>query len=136
MNLSKKEMEGREKKLSSEESDLLQRSNKKFKRVECESSHTDPDASMVPNSCSFVGSLNQNVSYSQATRGFGEARNPLFVGEEGGDELDSDEDQGSDEDIGEDACPIIKLTREEKKRIRVHWKNSLIIKLFDKKNGI
>ncbi|KMT02123.1 hypothetical protein BVRB_9g207660 [Beta vulgaris subsp. vulgaris] len=90
--------EVREKTLSSEESDILQRSNKKFKRVDCEGLSTSSDVSMVPNSCENIGSLEQLCSYSQAARGFGGARNPLFEGEDGEDDIESEDDQGCEEE--------------------------------------
>lgn len=127
--------EVREKTLSSEESDILQRSNKNFKRVDCEGLSTSSDVSMVPNSCENIGSLEQLCSYSHAARGFGGARNPLFEGEDGEDDIESEDDQGCEEEERDGSCPIIRLSKEEKRRIRIPWKNSLIIKLFDKKLG-
>ncbi|XP_010666674.1 uncharacterized protein LOC104883810 [Beta vulgaris subsp. vulgaris] len=127
--------EVRAKTLSSEENDLLQRSNKKFKRLECDSPTEGNDVSMVPDTMDTTLNLNKTISYSQAARGFGGSRNPLFEGEVPDSEIISEDEQESDDDSGDLACPTIRLTREEKRRIRVPWKNSLIIKLFDKKLG-
>jgi hypothetical protein len=44
----------------------------------------------------------------------------------------SDDD---DDDSDEDDCPVIKLSMEEKKRIRAPWKQTLIIKLMGRKVG-
>ncbi|KAG5219090.1 receptor protein [Salix suchowensis] len=44
----------------------------------------------------------------------------------------SDDDE---EDCDEDDCPVIKLTAEEKKRIRAPWKQTLIIKLMGRRVG-
>ncbi|XP_021771780.1 uncharacterized protein LOC110735912 [Chenopodium quinoa] len=38
-------------------------------------------------------------------------------------------------DLDDEKCPTIVLTKEEKWRLRLPWKNALIIKLFDKKLG-
>ncbi|XP_010684971.1 uncharacterized protein LOC104899471 [Beta vulgaris subsp. vulgaris] len=65
--------------------------------MECESQNPSTDVSMVSNTCSIVGNLDHNVSYSQAARGFGGSRNPLYEGEEGEEELDSADDQGYEE---------------------------------------
>lgn len=52
-------------------------------------------------------------------------------------EMDDEEDEVSDDDEApenmpiDDRCPIILLLKEEKKRMRKPWKNSLIIKMFD-----
>ncbi|XP_021734047.1 uncharacterized protein LOC110700755 [Chenopodium quinoa] len=58
--------------------------------------------------------------------------NPLMVDEE--DEI-SDDDEPPD-DIAEDPkCPIILLSKEEKRKLRQPWKHTLIIKMFNSKIG-
>lgn len=47
----------------------------------------------------------------------------------------SNDDTAPEELINEDRCPVILLTKEEKKRMRRPWKNTLIIKMFDGKLG-
>ena len=127
--------EYREKTLSSEENDLLQRSNKKFKRVDCALTNTNGDVPMLPPIMEEEVQTNRSISYSQVAQGFGGARNPLFEGDGMEDEGISDEEPGSDDDLEDSSCPVIRLSEEEKRRIRAPWKNSLIIKLFDKKLG-
>lgn len=52
-------------------------------------------------------------------------------------DVDEEDDDVSDDDIApeditfDDRCPIILLSKEEKKRMRKPWRNSLIIKMFD-----
>ena len=125
-----------EKTLSSEENDILQRSNKKFKRV-ASSSHLNEEMeiSRVPCSLGMAGQPQLQVSYSQAAKGFGSSKNPLFEKDNGEEDCFSEEDMDSDDDADDASCPTIKLTRDEKRRIRIPWKNSLIIKLFDRKLG-
>lgn len=55
--------------------------------------------------------------------------------------LTEDEDELSDDDevpegmIEDPKCPIILLSKEEKKRLRKPWKHALIIKMFNSKIG-
>uniref|UniRef100_A0A6N2LWJ1 CCHC-type domain-containing protein n=1 Tax=Salix viminalis TaxID=40686 RepID=A0A6N2LWJ1_SALVM len=44
--------------------------------------------------------------------------------------------EDDDDDSDEEDCPVIKLTVEEKKRIRAPWKQTLIIKLMGRKVGL
>ena len=131
--------------LSSEENDILQRSNKKFKRGEDDSlmgkrevpksplREISEEVSFVEESLETSRKSPKAISYSQAARGFGSANNPLY------DSSHIEEDEVSDDDIplecdsDDDSCPTIHLTKEEKRRIRQPWRNSLIIKLFDRK---
>nr|CCA66008.1 hypothetical protein [Beta vulgaris subsp. vulgaris] len=131
--------------LSSEENDLLQRSNKKFKRMEEDSFMAEGDRSSPPMredsvAASFVeetlGTPNKSpkkVSYSQAARGLGLQSNPLYVNDSIEDEEISDDDIPLECDSEDESCPTIYLTKEEKRRIRHPWRNSLIIKLFDRR---
>ena len=50
-----------------------------------------------------------------------------WISEDEEEDLDADDDQ---------CCPTIKLSREEKIRIRKSWKQSLIIKLFEAVNWL
>ncbi|XP_010689461.1 uncharacterized protein LOC104903161 [Beta vulgaris subsp. vulgaris] len=121
---------------TSEENDILQRSKKKFKRALSPSQlEGGSDVSMSPSRVeSNEGNIPQR-SYSQATRGFEQTRNPLFEGLNEGGDFSSDEEVVSDEEEEDSNCPTIHLTREEKRRIRSPWRNALIIKLFDKRLG-
>ena len=93
----------REKSLSSEENDLLHRSNKKFKhsitdppnvrsqQVQSPTSGDSDLASFVQDSLGSRENPTQGRSYSQAARGFGSVANPLY-----------DHPQLEDEDISDD----------------------------------
>ena len=54
---------------------------------------------------------------------------------ENDDEITSDDDEALNEEEDDPLCPTIRLTKEEKRRIKEPWKNSLIIKMFDKNAG-
>lgn len=47
----------------------------------------------------------------------------------------SDDDMPPDDTIDDPQCPLILLTKEEKKRLRHPWKYALIIKMFESKIG-
>ena len=143
MECERKEGDSNEKGTSSEEHDLLQRSNKKVKRsaagvikelgavirgVESEDVEMQPseEASVLP------PGKTPTASYSQIARGVGNCRNPLFVGEIEEDSV-SDHDILLDCDSEDESCPTILLTKEEKRRLQQPWRNALIIKLFDRK---
>ena len=50
--------------------------------------------------------------------------------------FEDEEDEGSDEDEDMDQdCPTIRLSKEEKVRIRLPWKKTLIIKLLGRSIG-
>lgn len=60
--------------------------------------------------------------------------NPLY--EHHLEESDESDDDMPSEDLDEDSkCPVILLSKEEKKTLRKPWKISLIIKMFDKNIG-
>ena len=119
----------REKTLSSEENDLLQRSNKKFKR---QIDEITPDVEM--NLLKGMGEDNRK-SYSQMTRSFGREINPLYDDGERDEDNITDDDGDSEGEEEDESCPNIVLSKEEKRRIRSPWKNAIIIKLLDKKMG-
>ena len=115
--------------LSSEENDLLQRSNKKFKRQLDETNHTmELEA---PQDFEPV----RSKSYSQMTQSFGRAVNPLFESGAVEEDVISDDEIESESERDDENCPNIVLSKADKRRIRSPWKNSIIIKLFDKKMG-
>lgn len=93
------------------------------------------EISSVPCSLGSEVHSQKTISYSQAARGFGSSKNPLFERDDREEDSLSDDDPDSDDDVGDSTCPTIKLSKDEKRRIRIPWKNSLIIKLFDKKLG-
>ena len=120
----------REVTLSSEENDILQRSNKKFKR-QIDDVQRDVDMNIHPSPLSVDG----KKSYSQMAQSYGKSVNPLFEGDVGdGDAISDDECMNDTENEDED-CPLISLTKEDKRRIRGPWRNAIIIKLFDRKLG-
>ncbi|XP_048501298.1 uncharacterized protein LOC125497684 [Beta vulgaris subsp. vulgaris] len=119
----------REKTLSSEENDILQRSNKKFKR------HIDDSQGNVEMEIQPSPVVPARKSYSQMAQSYGKAVNPLYEGGEDEDDCFSDEDRTSDNENDDESCPNIVLSKEDKRRIRSPWKNAIIIKLFDKKMG-
>ncbi|XP_021722394.1 uncharacterized protein LOC110689870 [Chenopodium quinoa] len=127
-----------------EERDQLDQSNKKPKRkitqfifnhndkedeimAETKQSHMNIDAEVVGqsvrNAGSCRGSNSQQPSHS-------------LVNIEDDEEDDISDDEAIPEEIlNDDRCLIIKLTKEEKKRLRQPWKTSLIIKMFSAKLG-
>ena len=121
----------RERSLTSEENDILQRSNKKFKPDEHGAGKEVPMEVPPPQGDGRIGSTDQVRSYSQMAQGFGRAVNPLFETNEAAEISDDEESQeGDSDDIN---CPTILLSKANKRRIRHPWLNALIIKLFDKK---
>ena len=120
----------REVSMSSEENDILQRSNKKFKR-QIEDVQCDGDMDIRPS----VQPKDGKKSYSQMAQSYGKSVNPLFEGDDGdGEDISDDDGMCVTEDEDED-CPLISLTKEDKRRIRGPWRNAIIIKLFDRKLG-
>lgn len=121
----------RERALTSEESDILQRSNKKFKPDE---NGVGKEVEMeVPSSQGVEGTgpSGKLRSYSQMAQGFDRAVNPLFESNGVADVSDDEENQeGYAEDMN---CPTIYLSKEDKRRIRHPWMNAIIIKLFDRR---
>lgn len=115
--------------LSSEENDLLQRSNKKFKR-HIEAVNHDMEMEAPP-----VVGLDNRKSYSQMTQSFGRVVNPLFENSEMEEEFISDDDTEPESEGDDENCPNIVLSKADKRHIRYPWKNAIIIKLFDKKMG-
>lgn len=125
--------------LSTEESDLMRRSNKKFKRredvfvsddMEDNCSHVSPTPVVGHGGLTKVG-----VSYSHAAGGRGITsvfRNPLCLNEEDHEAI-SDDETPEETEKEDPQCPTIVLSKEEKVRLRKPWQNALIIKLFDKR---
>lgn len=127
--------------LSTEEADLVQRSSKKVKRKVGDNHEQDGEVEMVEamDTDLLVGETrpptgmgeNQVISYSAATKGGGARhRTQEVIVEE--EDLMSDDDLVDNEEEDEN-CPVILLSKEEKERLRRPWKQSLIIKLFDKR---
>ena len=121
----------REKTLSSEENDILQRSNKKFKR-QIEEVNGEVEMESPPAYSSPGGT---RKSYSQMAQSYGKAVNPLFEGSGEDEDSISDDDQATNEENDDEDCPNILLSKEDKRHIRGPWRNAIIIKLFDKKMG-
>ncbi|KAJ1391938.1 hypothetical protein SESBI_36197 [Sesbania bispinosa] len=109
------------KEISSEEVDLLARSTKKAKVegiVE-----TEDDVSVV---------------METATELMGENRSSMNDESMSGSE-DCGNEEGHEEDsspAGDPKCPIVKVTKEERKLACQPWKNSVIVKLLGKRIGL
>ncbi|KAL2934684.1 Venom nerve growth factor, partial [Bienertia sinuspersici] len=135
------------------EHDQLIRSNKKAKRyityLIFNNTHEQNDVLMEENvnenynTESNRGIVGTNISFKNMLQGSHSGANamhtegisnPLFNHAEDHDE-ESDEDLPPEDMDNDPKCPIILLTKEEKKRIRQPWKSSLIIKMFDKNIG-
>lgn len=75
-----------------------------------------------------------SISFRDMLRGEQTVKETLVIQQQ-------EEDDGSDDDsppedyTDEDRCPVILLSKEEKKVLRKPWRNSLIIKMFDGKLG-
>lgn len=59
--------------------------------------------------------------------------NPISVRNDKDDQYDDDE--FSEDMIDDPRCPVILLSKEEKRRLRQPWKHASIIKMFDSKIG-
>uniref|UniRef100_A0A6N2LZK8 CCHC-type domain-containing protein n=1 Tax=Salix viminalis TaxID=40686 RepID=A0A6N2LZK8_SALVM len=94
--------------VSTEEEDLLTRSSKKVK----------------------IGD-NNGQSYVEKLMGESSVTHEMDEDNLPNDCISEDEDDDADEDD----CPVIKISSEEKKRIRAPWKQTLIIKLMGRKVG-
>lgn len=127
--------------LSAEETYLVQRSSKKVKRKAGEHQVEDSEVEMVESmeTESIVAETppenglkgNQNKSYCNVRKGRS-SRTQNYGTHIEDDELVSDDDQEDSEEEDE-SCPLILLSKDEKRRLRMPWKYSLIIKLFDKR---
>lgn len=124
----------RDRSRSTEEDDLLRRSNKKFKSDVPGSAGTEVEMN-VPLSQLGEGmrSPTHPKSYSQMAQGFGRSVNPLFESNRAEEENISDDEETIEVDIEDVNCPTITLTKEDKRHIRSPWLNVIIIKLFDRR---
>lgn len=53
-----------------------------------------------------------------------------------GEEIHSEDESNSDNEADEEDCPIIRLSREEKHRIRAPWMKSLVLKVLGRRVGM
>ncbi|XP_021748571.1 uncharacterized protein LOC110714372 [Chenopodium quinoa] len=142
---------------STEEQDQLIRSNKKPKR---KSTHSIPNPSngddeemadakngmnrgngnpLVP------PQLNQKIIQPGGSMSFRDIMqrdkqaevysHEINIIDEEEDEEISDDEEIPDEIQNDERCPVIQLSKEEKRRLRKPWKDSLIIKMFSEKLG-
>lgn len=116
--------------LNDEEADQLARSNKKVKTIEGASElSTDPCAT----SNERDEAKRKTVSFKDMVINSESACNPgvgkSFSMEGSVNDVSDDEDDDGDENDSE--CPTIKLSKDEKRRLRNRWKDALIIKLID-----
>lgn len=126
---------------TAEEADLLRRSKKKTKRnlADRENGPMEMEEGEYDTPATTMGSPGEeeNVQINQAARipaiSFKRALTGLKDRETFTDDV-SDDEAGEQEDDDPD-CPVIKLTREEKRRMRKRWENTLIVKVLGKVVG-
>ena len=132
---------------TTQEADLLLRSNKKFKRKSTDDlPRTNVDTVMEDPSTAVSSHQFEPTAFSTPRRTFKDmlaSNNPHFQGlstrqfhDPDEDDNDCSDDELLDPTVEEDpCCPTIKLTKDQKKRLRRPWRNALIIKMFDKGVG-
>lgn len=133
---------------STEELDLINRSNKKPKRkITHLIFNRQPDEEMVdqnqqrPPGPEPRTSPNANNRLPVVRRSFrdliiADQLNRSAVNFNETEDEDLSDDDTAPEDVADDpTCPVILLSKEEKKRLRQPWKHALIIKMFDSKIG-
>ncbi|XP_073015397.1 uncharacterized protein [Primulina eburnea] len=125
-----------------EEADLLERSTKKPKKTS-ESHQTDSDDVLMDNPMTEnnqeeirehqnIWDVENQPSYKEALKGKKNAGESTAYQYEDG--LISDDDfYGEDEE--EEGCPVIKLSKEEKNRLRAPWRQTLIVKVLGRSIG-
>ena len=137
------------KEVAPDERDQATRSTKKFKRnINHLIFNNDPNPITLNNSpspsVSFPPLLNSSVAPVTQTHIPPSFRDIAATGQihhqplpQVDDEADdiSDDDEPPEQFIDNPCCPAILLSKEEKKRIRQPWRNTLIIKLFNAKIG-
>ncbi|KAJ7947238.1 reverse transcriptase [Quillaja saponaria] len=120
---------------SLEEEDQLHQSNKKVKMGNGRNAITQENYPPLGDG------LGKKLSYKESVVGANTMEERMECEEDMEKSKDEDMNVESDDDMkdldqGEnDDCPIIFLTKEEKKRIRQPWRESVIIKLLGKKIG-
>ncbi|XP_056690284.1 uncharacterized protein [Spinacia oleracea] len=72
-------------------------------------------------------------SYSHIARGYQSDGASNLGLDQSSEDIESDDDTPSELEVDDGRCPVILLSKDEKKRLRAPWRNSLIIKLFDKR---
>ena len=130
-----------------QEADLLHRSNKKFKRKSTDDPPKELDHTVIAEPYEMPGNHKDRPSTnSNPRKSFKDmlsSNNPHFQGlmprqfdvseEEYGDCSDDESINPNAKD--DPSCPTIRLTKEQKQRLRRPWRNALIIKMFDKGIG-
>jgi len=110
--------------ITTEESDLLTRSNKKVKMGENINKKVDV------NGWSLHQGAAGGVTYKDSL--IGSSYLPRDMSEDASFKECISEDE---EDEDEEDCPVIKLSVEEKKRIRFPWRQTLIVKVMGRRVG-
>ena len=108
-----------------EEDDLLVKSNKKVRADDNKVEVQPPDVEMTTKDNVFIEVFFKEKLLGQRLENLDE--DLIFEDE---DDEGSDEDEEMDRD-----CPTIRLSKEEKVRIRLPWKKTLIIKLLGRSIG-
>lgn len=136
--------------ISIEENDLLDRSTKKPKRRDPQSSHTplqqlqpQPTFHPIPSSNTkqfFVADARTAPVQRKQVSFCDLMVSQMHDGPSSSIQTEDDDDFSDDdlapEDMEDDPkCPVILLTKEEKKKLRAPWKHALIIKLYNHKIG-
>ena len=108
---------------TNEEDHILHRSNKRVRSRENIEEPTRKDVDLLEKN-------KQHVSF----------RDKLLGQDANNDDLDPeewilDDENGGSEADEEQCCPVIRMSREEKLRIRKPWKQSLIVKLLGRPIG-
>ena len=107
------------------EDDLLIESNKKVRADDNKAEVQLPDVEMTTKDNVFIEVFFKEKLLGQILENLDE--DLIF---------EDEEDEGSDEDEEIDRdCPTIRLSKEEKVRIRLPWKKTLIIKLLGRSIG-
>lgn len=128
---------------STEEVDLLRRSTKKTKRdsIEEEDGVMEDAPGMNPGFGIDINRAPEEQGRGGLQTPEGQAMSFRAIltgrsekGSKGEDNEVSDDDEAEQED-GESDCPVIKLTKEEKLRMRKPWRNTLIIKVLGRSVG-
>lgn len=128
--------------LSVEEADSVRRSNKKIKRVFIPSMGNEfpnrtqegmaEDMEVAEENMGLNGTT--QISYSAVARGShtNSQQETIEVAMEDIGDV-SDDELVEEGDMDRERCPTIRLSKEEKARLRRPWKNALIVKLFGRK---
>ncbi|XP_075489651.1 uncharacterized protein LOC142528490 [Primulina tabacum] len=129
--------------LSQEEADLLERSTNKSKHSleenQMQRSYEDaimenvqPNIHMINQENPISNDTRARISFKETLLGKDKTRDmAIYLEEEG---VVSDDDD-SEEEVEDEGCPKIKVSREEKARLRRPWRKTLIVKVLGRTIG-